>query len=321
MKTLRAKLNIRQSPKKITEINLLPAGEGKIKKLPGYVGREEIRNLSIKSGIYSPSETSKIEKTGCGRIILNQLEISPCSGLRSILAEKESHKIILGLEMFMTAFGSEVGVVYLPKNNKKLLSSMLPLVQKTPNVYEKLLNDRYPLGMEEVFARWCLRQKKDYFPGKSGTLIISPENCLSLYNHSMELKGETVSHIICVLNENNVYYVKAVRDMTLQTLLGRIGISGARLIIEGDPLYGRPLKNLKETITGKNLISVLSDNPVCLSQCCRCGICIEICPVLLKVPRSKKILSLNGKADSSEHHPGCVNCGLCGYFCPGWVDK
>ncbi len=320
MKTFRAKLKIWQTPKKITDIRLLPSGERKIKKLPGYIDRKEIREIIINRDIYDACETGRIEKTGCGRIILNQCEISPCSGLRSILSEKESDKIIMGLELFMVAFGSEVGVVCLPKKNRKILNSMLPLVQKTPNVYERLIQDRYPLGIEEVFARWYLRQKKDYFPGKDGTLIVTPEKCLNLYNYTMALDEAPLASTICVLNGDNVCYVRAESNMTVKTLLERLEISSTGLIIEGDPLNGRTV-NPGKKISDKNVISVLPLNSVSLLQCCGCGICVEVCPVQRRVPRSKKILNFGGGMVPPEQYSGCVNCGLCGYFCPARTDK
>ncbi|MGM0568302.1 MAG: 4Fe-4S dicluster domain-containing protein [Elusimicrobiota bacterium] len=319
MKTYRAKLNINDIDYSISEINLSKNSAAFTSSF-AYMDRKKIRNMVIESNLFSQQEVELIEKVGCEKVILNQMLISPMTKFRYLLAEREARKILKGLEFFLTAFGSDLGVVFLPKKNESVISSMLPHIRKMPNIYENIITDRYPLGMERVFSQNILNQQGDYFPGKGSSLILSPEKALRFYNFVVNKDGKNIPHTVVVLKDEKLYYVRGDEKMKVHSLLKKIGVKPESFIIEGDPLNGRIITDIQtEILKDKNIICVISDKSVGPFKCYKCGRCFEVCPGALKKTRSRRILNSEDEAVSFSPVDNCERCGLCSYFCPGWL--
>ncbi len=320
MKTFRAKFNICPGPEKIKTVNIKKYQQKNNKKNIYYMDRVNIRKNIIKSKIFTEEQVCRIEKTGCEKVILNLLAISPFSLFRYFMALKEPEAVIKGLEMFMAALGSEVGMIIIPENEKKVVNSLMPLIRKTPNIYEKLIKDYYPLGKEEVLSRKLLNQRGEYFPGKGGCLIVSPEQAYRFYSFCNQKGSDRREEIIFVLSKRVLYYTREEESTTVLNLIEKLKLDCESFIINGDPLNGVSVVNPgEERIKDKNIISLIKENPLNLSECLSCGRCGNVCPLNLNITRSMKSFQSGGGIVPSCKVTGCVGCGLCGFFCPAWI--
>lgn len=318
MKTLRGRFSISAPPGEFTEIELSVRKPSK--EVYYTLDRGELRERVIKSGVYTKDQVELIEKEGCKNVIGNGLCVSPFSGYKYYLSLKKTNEIIKGLKILMEAVASDSAEIIAPKNNPDVIKSFEKCIVKSPNVYLHALNDYYPLGLLEVLHKKLSYQAGpgDYFPGKEGILIIPIEDLFSIYLQVEEPENSSVKPVM-LITEKEKFFIWVEKECKISDFLSAAGVPADGIIVRGDLLRGSVVAEpWKEEIGGTSQVFVVSDTGIKLNKCIGCGRCREVCPVRLRCPHSMAVLRKDRGIIPFEEVDGCVCCGLCGYYCPGW---
>ncbi|MBN2406856.1 MAG: 4Fe-4S binding protein [Elusimicrobia bacterium] len=325
MRTLRGNYFIASLPEDYQEIDR-SISEDSLPKRDYYVfDRSELRKKLLESGIYSSKQIEKIESEGCKKIVGNSLCISPFSGYRYYLAKRFSKQILRGLKIIMNAVAADSADIVVPSNNPGLADVFRKEVERSPNIYMRIVRDAYPLGDNRILHRRLYglssADYSGYFPGIEGVLVIPVEELLRLYLAVEDPQYADTKYVSVVSGEKK-YFVQIGRSAAICRIIDMLNIGKHEYIIKGDPLSGKAVHDLEhETVADVSQVFAISENPIKPGKCVNCGRCMDVCPVKNRDTHSMIILRSGNKGVLPyAETAGCIGCGLCVFFCPAMKE-
>ncbi|UCB46656.1 MAG: 4Fe-4S dicluster domain-containing protein [Spirochaetota bacterium] len=274
-------------------------------------------------------------------VIVNGAECEPLLENDKWLLEKESKKVIKGLEYLIDACGARRGVIALKQKYKQPMIAIKKAIGKRKSVEVFELGDFYPAGDEFILVYEVTGRivPEGGIPLKVGCLVDNVETVLNVYEAIENKRPVTRRWLTCtgevevpsVVNANIGVPLADVID-----LCGGITVPDAAVVI-GGPLMGSIEKDLQapvtKTTTGiivlpedheiirKKTIPVEFIIKLSKSVCCQCTYCTEMCPRYLIGHGLKPHLimrQINLGIDIPAHIIKnaflCSECGLCEVF-------
>jgi len=320
LKTHRGRYTITEIPSEFKEINLGYTGRD-LKEQAYYTKyRYELKERVIQSGIYTKSQMDKVEKEGCRVVLANGLCASPFSGYRYYLSIKYSTEILKGLKILMEAVASDNAEIIVPLNRLRVIEAFKKQIERAPNIYMRAIRDYYPMGMVEILHRKINMPQNNmlYYPGQEGVLITPVEDLLKVYLYVEEPENVKFKPLM-LFTESEKYFIWAERNMTFSELLEIIKIKNQKLVVVGDLLSGTAATDFDGLkLDDISQVFILDKYTVAPVRCVECGKCVEVCPERLRHTHSMNILGGYKGMMPFNVIDGCIGCGLCGYFCPGF---
>ncbi|MFH1415225.1 MAG: hypothetical protein ABIH89_03970 [Elusimicrobiota bacterium] len=321
MMTLRGRYRITGSLQDVREIDTPQSLTKNFDKAYYTMDRGGLREKIIGSGIYSAEQLETIEKEGCKRLVANGLCVSPFTKYRYYLIKTYTEEIIKGIKIMSKAVASDGAELVVPKNDISIVEAAGKYVRKAPNIDMRILNDNYPLGLLETFCSKTgyFENPDDYYPGKDGIVITPVEDLLKVY---LAVEGHEKNEgmpVMVVSSEGERVVISISGEATIDTVLDQAGIDSGGIIIMGDPLRGRAVADpAVQKLEGCLQIFVMKNTDMEITDCSGCSRCREVCPVHLRTCHSKIVLDSDRGIIPFYEVDGCIGCGLCGFFCPGW---
>ncbi|MDA3792405.1 MAG: 4Fe-4S dicluster domain-containing protein [Elusimicrobia bacterium] len=281
-----------------------------------------IRSSLLETGVFTEQDFNDINIEGCDIITANFLCRAPFSGYNYYLAENYHNELIYALRFMAGVLRAGRSEVIVPFGQSEIGSVYSKKIQRLPNIFFKAVKDRYPLCNDKLFKKEIYNYK--YKPGKKHSvcdgsiLIFNPYKLLKIF-YSV-IAPEMSEYIdVAVVTEKNKYIISVSRKKSVLYLLKKTGVRSDGLIIRESLLNGTAVSDpSNEAIGETRTFFMLKESEINLGKCIGCAKCVRICPAGIKYTFSKNILE-NGKGLTEfNKSSGCIGCGLCGYFCPGF---
>lgn len=295
---------------------------------------EEIINIIKESGIVGmggaafPTHVKLSPPPGkvVDTIILNGAECEPYLTSDHRLMVEKPEDVLYGLRVFMKALNVKKGFIAIENNKPDALEAVYNVAKGVEGIEVVAVKTKYPQGAEKQLINACTGREvpSGGLPADAGVVVNNVGTAAAVANAVK--KGMPLIERIVTVTGNGI--------KNPQNLLVRIGTSFKDVIDEcggfngtpGKVIAGGPMMGLAQysvdipVIKGTSGILVLTEEEAKLpemSNCIRCGKCVEVCPINL-MPVNISNYALLDKFDQAESANAldCIECGACSFICP-----
>jgi electron transport complex protein RnfC len=295
---------------------------------------EEIINIIKESGIVGmggaafPTHVKLSPPPGkvVDTIILNGAECEPYLTSDHRLMMERPEDVLYGLRVFMKALNVEKGFIAIENNKPDALEAVYNVGKGIEGIEVVAVKTKYPQGAEKQLINACTGREvpSGGLPADAGVVVNNVGTAAAVA--SAVKKGMPLIERIVTVTGNGIKNPK--------NLLVRIGTSFKDVIDEcggfngtpGKVIAGGPMMGIAQysvdipVIKGTSGILVLTEEEAELpemSNCIRCGKCVEVCPINL-MPVNISNYALLDKFDQAESANAldCIECGACSFICP-----
>ncbi len=318
-------------------------GDGKDEWVSGLKEHEDYLNLDIEllkaivkdAGIVglggatfpthvklSPPKEKKIDT-----VILNGAECEPYLTSDHRLMVEHPREIVEGLKIIMRMVGVDKGYIGIEQNKPDAIKALRDAASKDRNVEVVQLYVKYPQGAEKMLIKVITGREvpSGGLPMDVGAVVQNVGTAKAIFDavrYGIPLIERVVTVTGSGIKEPNNFLVRI--GTSFQQLIDESGgfKGGIGKIIAGGPMMGLAQGTTDvPVIKGTSGILVLAKDEVKEAEtyrpCCRCGRCIDVCPVGLN-PATIGILVERGRFQEAKDNDcfDCIECGSCSYICP-----
>lgn len=237
--------------------------------------------------------------------------------------------MINGAKILLKALSLRLAEIVTEDNKLDAAKILAAAAGKSEVIRIRVLQTKYPQGDE---APLILALSGRETAGRSaldmGFAVFSAFECAAIF-YAFSTGMPVLDRIVtvdgdCIANPKNllVSLGSPVSDV-IQSCGGLVKEPEA--IIAGGPMRGKAIESPDAPVT-QNMPALLAlsakalDRVKRISQCIRCGRCVEVCPVDLRpyiiAGYAQKGQTEKAKVSRAEH---CTECGACSYICPAGV--
>lgn len=269
----------------------------------------------------SPPPEKKIDT-----VIINGAECEPFLTSDHRLMLEMPEKIVFGLKAIMKALNVERGFIGIENNKMDAVDTLKAVIKPQDNIQIVTLKAKYPQGDEKRLINATTGRKVP-----SGGLPMDVScvvNNVSTAKAVAEaiLEGKPLYERVVTVTGNGVNEPRNL-IVKIGTLFQEvINQAGGFNGVPGKVIMGGPMMGLSQfstevpVIKGSGGILVLTEKEAAaqkVSQCIKCGKCIEACPVHLQ-PLFISAYALKSDFQGAEKYGAldCVECGSCSFICP-----
>ncbi len=231
-------------------------------------------------------------------VIANGAECEPLLASDKYLMEKESDKIVKGLEYMIEACGAKRGIIALKEKYSKPFQSIAKAIGDRKDIEIFGLGDFYPAGDEFILVNEVTGRivPEGGIPLKVGCVVDNVETIFNIYEAVKEDRPVTKRYLTCTGEVKNPSVVKAHIGVPIGDIISICG--GATVddfvVVIGGPLMGSIETDLESPVTKitTGIIVLPKDHEVIAkkkiplefmiklskSACCQCTYCTELCP-------------------------------------------
>lgn len=262
-------------------------------------------------------------------VIINAAECEPYLTCDNRLLLEKPYEFLVGVKVIMKAVNAPKGVVGI-EVNKMEAAKKLDEIVKNDNYFEGIeiqpLKTKYPQGGEKQLIKSVTGREvpSGKLPIETGCVVVNVASTFAIYE-AVQKNKPLVYRVVTVTG-------KSVKKPS--NFLTRIGTPANMLIeaagglpedtanlINGGPMMGKSVSvTTFPTIKGTSGILMLNEKdaqPRKVSNCIRCGKCMQACPMGLE-PYLLNRLARQNKFEETEKHNimDCIECGSCEFTCP-----
>lgn len=262
-------------------------------------------------------------------VIINAAECEPYLTCDNRLLLEKPYEFLVGVKVIMKAVNAPKGVVGI-EVNKMEAAKKLDEIVKNDKYFEGIeiqpLKTKYPQGGEKQLIKSVTGREvpSGKLPIETGCVVVNVASTFAIYE-AVQKNKPLVYRVVTVTG-------KSVKKPS--NFLTRIGTPANMLIeaagglpedtanlINGGPMMGKSVSvTTFPTIKGTSGILMLNEKdaqPRKVSNCIRCGKCMQACPMGLE-PYLLNRLARQNKFEETEKHNimDCIECGSCEFTCP-----
>lgn len=278
-------------------------------------------------------------------ILLNGAECEPLLRVDQQLMEFYSKEILIGFEEARKLVDAKEGIIGVKGKHKKVIQILREKIKELEFkdfISVKEIPDIYPAGDEQVLVYELTKRivPEGGIPIQVGCVVLNSETALNIYNASL---GQPViyKYITVAGDIPNPITVKVPVGTPIMEVLKLSGIEDFNdfKVIDGGPMMGPVMKDLKGSITKKNkgFIILKNSHPLIRKKtvtmerskrinktsCEQCRMCTDMCPRFLlghNTQPHKMMRAISYNLDNLEELKNsylCCQCNLCELFsCP-----
>ena len=274
-------------------------------------------------------------------VIVNGAECEPLLANDKYLMERESDKVVRGLEYMMQCCGASHGYIALKEKYIEPRSNLELALGSRNDIQLYALEDYYPAGDEFLLVHEVTGRivKEGGIPLDVGCVVDNVETVVNICDAVEQERPVTTRYLTCT---GEVRYPSVVRAHVGSTIGEVIDLCGGATVenpvtVLGGPMMGRVETDMETPVTKTvSAIMVLPRDhglvqkktmPLefivkqCKSVCCQCTYCTELCPRHLlghdldphRIMRQIG-LGLDVPASVIRNAVLCSGCGLCAVY-------
>ena len=262
-------------------------------------------------------------------VIINAAECEPYLTCDNRLLLEKPYEFLVGVKVIMKAVNAPKGVVGI-EVNKMDAAKMLDEIVKKDKYFEGIeiqpLKTKYPQGGEKQLIKSVTGREvpSGKLPIETGCVVVNVASTFAIYE-AVQKNKPLVYRVVTVTGKsvkkpsNFLTRIGTPTNMLIEAA-GGLPEDTANLI-NGGPMMGKSVSvTTFPTIKGTSGILMLNEKdaqPRTVSNCIRCGKCMQACPMGLE-PYLLNRLARQNKFEETEKHNimDCIECGSCEFTCP-----
>ena len=262
-------------------------------------------------------------------VIINAAECEPYLTCDNRLLLEKPYEFLVGVKVIMKAVNAPKGVVGI-EINKMEAAKKLDEIVKGDKYFQGIeiqpLKTKYPQGGEKQLIKSVTGREvpSGKLPIETGCVVVNVASTFAIYE-AVQKNKPLVYRVVTVTG-------KSVKKPS--NFLTRIGTPANLLIeaagglpedtanlINGGPMMGKSVSvTTFPTIKGTSGILMLNEKdaqPRKVSNCIRCGKCMQACPMGLEPYLLNRLARQNNFEETEKHNiMDCIECGSCEFTCP-----
>lgn len=267
------------------------------------------------------SDDKKVEN-----VILNGAECEPFLTCDHRIMLEGSDKIISGLKALMKYLDSQNGYIGIEDNKMDAITKMKDLLGEDSNIKVATLKTKFPQGDSYRLVD-SITGKKVPQGGRCKDVGSMVSNVGTAYAIAEAIEeGKPLYERVVTITGNGIKDPKNLW-VKIGTTIGDLieqcgGFNGTPgKIVAGGPMTGMAQFTLDTPITkcttGIIVFTEEESKPEEVTDCIKCGKCLEVCSVKLQ-PLFISAYTLKDRFDIAERYGAlaCIECGACSYICP-----
>ncbi|MBQ4355730.1 MAG: electron transport complex subunit RsxC [Bacteroidales bacterium] len=263
----------------------------------------------------------------CEYLIINAAECEPYISTDNRVVLERTEQCIIGIEIALIASGADQAVIGIEDNKPNAIAKLTEAVHGHPKIRVQPLRIKYPQGAEKQLIKAITGRSvpNGALPISVGCIVNNITTMYVLYQAVQKNKPiiqayTTVSGKSLPLEKCKNFRIRL--GTPIRDIMNAVGIpEDTGKIIAGGPMMGKAVANM-DACAGKGMSSLLflsekeaKRGPV--SNCLRCGKCVEGCPMGLEPYLLHALSDLQRYEDCEKNGiMNCIECGSCQYICP-----
>ena len=260
-------------------------------------------------------------------LIANACECEPYITADDSLLRSNPEQVLKGMQLMQKVLKPDHTVLAVEDNKQEAIFTLRKLIRNYPGIELRVLPTKYPQGSEKQLIQAVTGRQvpSGKLPVSAGCAVFNVASFAAMFRavywgvpltqRIVTVSGETVN-----LPQNFIVRLGTpFRDL----LEAAGGLTDAtERVVSGGPMMGVSQEDLSvPVVKATNAILCLphdengaAENPVCL----RCGKCVGVCPMGLQPLYMYRYAMCNHAEELQRLHlMDCMECGCCGYTCPG----
>jgi electron transport complex protein RnfC len=259
-------------------------------------------------------------------LIINGVECEPYLTCDHQLMLEHGEEIIIGIKILMKALQVERAIIGIENNKKDAISHMRELAKTSLGIEVMPLKLKYPQGGEKQLIDACIHRQvpSGALPIEVGAVVDNVATIFAVYE-AVQKNKPLISRVMTVTGKSVVkpgnYDVRFGTPLTdVVALAGGVPEDTGK-VIGGGPMMGRAMSNIdmptNKRVSGLLFLPEAESMREELTNCVRCGKCVNACPMGLE-PWLLSKQAWHSMWDEMEDHNimDCIECGCCQFTCP-----
>ena len=262
-------------------------------------------------------------------VIINAAEREPYLTCDNRLLVEKPEEFLIGVKIVMKAVDAKRGVIGIEENKMEAarrLDEMIKNDEYFKDIEVQPLKMKYPQGGEKQLIKSVTGREvpSGKLPIETGCVVVNVASTYAIYE-AVQKNKPLVYRIVTVTgksvkNPSNFRVRFGTPANLLIEAAGGLPEDTANLI-NGGPMMGKSVSvTTFPTIKGTSGILMLNEKdaqPRKVSNCIRCGKCMEACPMGLEPYLLNRLARLKDFEETERHNiMDCIECGSCEYTCP-----
>ncbi len=258
-------------------------------------------------------------------LIINAVECEPYITADFALINEHCEEILEAIDAILDINNIDEAIIAVKKSNTQLVkilennvgSYLRMKISKVPNFY--------PMGWEKNLVEFVKHVTYKKLPSEKGIIVNNVATIYAIYE-ALKYDKPLVERVVTFTGEKlkspqNVLVKVGTPVSEVIEIIGGYKKYKDLLFVAGGPMMGISLPN-DDLVVSPNLNCVLAlydKKEELVTQCLRCGKCVEVCPAKLVPVMIKDNIKKHERL--KELRPDrCISCGLCTYVCPARIN-
>ncbi len=259
-------------------------------------------------------------------VILNACECEPYLTRDYRLLLEKTDEVLSGLELIMRAVKVKKAFIGIEDNKPKAIEILIDRLKGNKSIEVIRLKTKYPQGAEKMLIKAITGREVP--PGKLpmdvGVFVQNVGTALSIYD--AVTKGVPSIYVFLTVSGLGIKEQKNLVvpvGTSIKDIIDYCGglTSDAKRVVIGGPMMGLAQFDLNVPVNkATSGILVLSKSEIEEREetnCLRCGMCVDACPLNLIPTRLVRFVQLNRIEEAQQLNITlCMECGTCAFTCP-----
>ena len=271
---------------------------------------------------YSVPEGKKAEY-----LIINAAECEPYLTSDHRVMMEHAEEICIGVSILRKALGVPNAYIGIESNKPEPIRVMTEAAKQFEGIIVEPLVVKYPQGAEKQLINSITGRKvpSGKLPIDVGCVVSNIGTTFAVYE-AIQKNKPLIENILTVTGKklpsqhNYQCRIGITYNDIIKHALGELPANTGK-VISGGTMMGKAISNLDAPTTkGASSVLVMDESesrrgPV--SNCIRCGKCINACPMGLEPYLFSALVKNNRIEEAKEHNIlDCIECGCCFFSCP-----
>ena len=262
-------------------------------------------------------------------VIINAAECEPYLTCDNRLLLEKPYEFLVGVKVIMKAVDAPKGVIGIEVNKIEVAKKLDEIIKNDSyfgGIEVQPLKTKYPQGGEKQIIKSVTGREvpSGKLPIETGCVVVNVASTFAIYE-AVQKNKPLVYRVVTVTGKsvkkpsNFLVRIGTPANMLIEAA-GGLPEDTANLI-NGGPMMGKSVSvTTFPTIKGTSGILMLNEKdaqPRKVSNCIRCGKCMQACPMGLEPYLLNRLARQNNFEETEKHNiMDCIECGSCEFTCP-----